>query len=297
MEQVVTQKISFYDALQNERPLQIVGVINALTAKIAEQQGFRALYLSGAGVANVRGLPDLGLTSLDDVLHEVQAITRMTNLPLLVDIDTGWDSPLNTERALKLLCNAGAMAAHIEDQANFKRCGHRDGKKIVTINTMCARLTAACAGKINPQFMLIARTDALHYEEEAQTIERVKAYEAAGADAIFLEAVTDISQYKRFKSHISIPLLANITEFGKTKLYTVEELKQNDVDMVLYPLSAFRAMNQAASRVFQAIRQQGTQQSVISLMQTRDELYQLLNYTQYEEKLNRYLDQKESIDE
>ncbi|MGE4349690.1 MAG: methylisocitrate lyase [Candidatus Berkiella sp.] len=293
----MTQKNSFYDALQNEHPLQIVGVINALSAKIAEQQGFKALYLSGAGVANVRGLPDLGLTSLDDVLHEVQSITRITNLPLLVDIDTGWDSPLNTERAVKLLCNAGAMAAHIEDQANFKRCGHRDGKKIVKTNTMCARLEAACAGKTNSQFMLMARTDALHYEAEEETIKRVKAYEAAGADALFLEAVTDLAQYKRFKSHISIPLLANITEFGKTQLYTVEQLKQNNVDMVLYPLSAFRAMNQAASRVFQAIRQEGTQQSVISLMQTRDELYDVLNYVQYEEKINRYLEQEESSDE
>lgn len=293
----MTQKNSFYDALQNEHPLQIVGVINALSAKIAEQQGFKALYLSGAGVANVRGLPDLGLTSLDDVLHEVQVITRMTKLPLLVDIDTGWDSPLNTERAVKLLCNAGAMAAHIEDQANFKRCGHRDGKKIVSTNTMCARLEAARAGKTNPQFMLMARTDALHYEAEEKTIERVKAYEAAGADALFLEAVTDLAQYKRFKSQISIPLLANITEFGKTQLYTIEQLKQNDVDMVLYPLSAFRAMNQAVSRVFQAIRQEGTQQSVISLMQTRDELYDVLNYVQYEEKLNRYLEQEESSDE
>ncbi len=293
----MTQKNSFYDALQNEHPLQIVGVINALSAKIAEQQGFKALYLSGAGVANVRGLPDLGLTSLDDVLHEVQVITRMTKLPLLVDIDTGWDSPLNTERAVKLLCNAGAMAVHIEDQANFKRCGHRDGKKIVSTNTMCARLEAARAGKTNPQFMLMARTDALHYEAEEKTIERVKAYEAAGADALFLEAVTDLAQYKRFKSQISIPLLANITEFGKTQLYTIEQLKQNDVDMVLYPLSAFRAMNQAVSRVFQAIRQEGTQQSVISLMQTRDELYDVLNYVQYEEKLNRYLEQEESSDE
>ena len=293
----MTQKNSFYDALQNEHPLQIVGVINALSAKIAEQQGFKALYLSGAGVANVRGLPDLGLTSLDDVLHEVQVITRMTKLPLLVDIDTGWDSPLNTERAVKLLCNAGAMAAHIEDQANFKRCGHRDGKKIVYTNTMCALLEAARAGKTNPQFMLMARTDALHYEAEEKTIERVKAYEAAGADALFLEAVTDLAQYKRFKSQISIPLLANITEFGKTQLYTIEQLKQNDVDMVLYPLSAFRAMNQAVSRVFQAIRQEGTQQSVISLMQTRDELYDVLNYVQYEEKLNRYLEQEESSDE
>lgn len=287
---------NFFKAIKHEQPLQIVGVINALSAKLAEKAGFKALYLSGAGVANVRALPDLGLTALNDVLHDAQLITQQTDLPLLVDIDTGWESPLNIERTIKSLCQIGVMAAHLEDQANFKRCGHRDGKKIIAPQAMCARLRAAKQGQINADFMLMARTDALQYEAENQTIERVQAYQAAGADALFLEAVTDIAQYKRFREAIDIPILANITEFGKTTLYSTESLKQNKVDMVLYPLSAFRAMNKAAELVFHAIRTEGTQQSVLASMQTRKELYDLINYEQYEEKINRFLDEKESTD-
>lgn len=292
----MSHQTSLFEAIQNEQPLQIVGVINALTAKLAEQSGFKAIYLSGAGVANVRGLPDLGITSLNDVLHEAQLITQATELPLLVDIDTGWESPLNIERTVRSLCQVGVMGAHLEDQENFKRCGHRDGKKIATTGTMCARIEAAKQGQVNSNFMLMARTDALHYEQEDHTIERVQAYQAAGADAIFLEAVTDIGQYKRFKEAVNLPILANITEFGKTKLYTTKELKQNNVDMVLYPLSAFRAMNQAAKIVFQAIRQEGTQQSVVSMMQTRESLYELIDYENYENKITHFLNKKETYD-
>lgn len=288
---------TLFDAMQQEKPLQIVGVINALTAKLAEQAGFKALYLSGAGVANIRALPDLGLTSLNDVLHEVQLITQATRLPLLVDIDTGWESPLNIERTIKLLIQSGAMGAHLEDQENFKRCGHRNGKKITSVSTMCARIAAATQGKVNDQFMLMARTDALQVEDEATTIKRVQAYQHAGADALFLEAVTDIKQYQRFRQAIDIPLLANITEFGKTPLYTVEALREHQVDMVLYPLSAFRAMNKAAQQVFQIIRKEGSQKTAIPLMQTRMELYQLIGYETFEEKLTQYLDRKENNDE
>lgn len=289
------KKKSLFDALHYETPLQIVGVINALTAKMAEKQGFQALYVSGAGVANIRGLPDLGLTSLDEVIHEVEQITYITDLPLLVDIDTGWESPLNIERTIRSLIRAGAMGVHMEDQENFKRCGHRDGKKITAVETMCARLSAATSAmQQHDSFMLMARTDALHYESKEKTLDRVKAYQAAGANALFLEAVTDIAQYEYFRSALSIPILANITEFGKTPLYTVNELKQYSVDMVLYPLSAFRAMNQAANQVFKAIRSQGTQQTVLPLMQTRDELYQLINYEEFESKINQFLEQKES---
>ncbi len=291
----MTNCVNFFTALQKESPLQIVGVINALTAKLALKNGFQSIYLSGAGVANTRGLPDLGLTSLNDVLYDIEQITDACPLPLLVDVDTGWGSSLNIERTFRLVSKAGAMGAHIEDQKSFKRCGHRDGKQIISTSAMCERIDSAKQGLSNsPDFMLMARTDALSAESEAQTIERVIAYEQAGANALFLEAVKDIAQYQRFSKVLSIPILANITEFGKTPLYTVEELKSNGVQIILYPLSAFRAMNQAADLVFSAIRQNGTQNTVINKMQTRDELYNILNYHEYENKLNRFLDSKEN---
>lgn len=289
----MTQKLSLFDALKKETPLQLVGVINALTAQLAEKAGFNAIYLSGAGVANTRGMPDLGLTSLNDVLYDVEHITQMVSLPLLVDVDTGWGSPLNVERTFKLISRAGAMGAHIEDQTDFKRCGHREGKKIVTVETMCDRIKAAVMGRTHDRFMVMARTDALQNESEAGTLARVIAYEAAGADAIFLEAVTKIDQYQRFRAALSIPILANITEFGKTPLYTVPELKAHQVDMILYPLSAFRAMNKAAEHVYNTLRQTGTQKALLREMQTRQELYQLIQYEKYESQLNHYFAHKE----
>jgi len=291
----VTNRANFFSALKKESPLQVVGVINALTAKLAYKNGFQSIYLSGAGVANTRGLPDLGLTSLNDVLYDVEQITDACPLPLLVDVDTGWGSSLNIERTFRLVSKAGAMGAHIEDQKSFKRCGHRDGKKIISTSIMCERIDAARQGlSQNPDFMLMARTDALSAESETQTLDRVIAYEQAGAHALFLEAVKDIKQYQRFSEVLSIPLLANITEFGKTPLYTVEELKSHGVGIILYPLSAFRAMNQAADSVFSVIRKNGTQSTVTDKMQTRDSLYDILNYHEYEHKLNRFLDSKES---
>tara|TARA_R110002110_G_scaffold166602_1_gene367224 strand:- start:7121 stop:8008 length:888 start_codon:yes stop_codon:yes gene_type:complete len=291
----VTNRANFFTALQQESPLQIVGVINALTAKLAQKNGFQSIYLSGAGVANTRGLPDLGLTSLNDVLYDIEQITDACSLPLLVDVDTGWGSSLNIERTFRLVSKAGAMGAHIEDQKSFKRCGHRDGKQIISVAAMCERIDSAKQGlSHNPDFMLMARTDALMAETEAETIERVIAYEKAGAKALFLEAVKDLEQYQRFSRALTIPVLANITEFGKTPLYTVEQLKSNGVKLVLYPLSAFRAMNQAADNIFAAIRQTGTQASVTEQMQTRDALYTILDYHTFEDKLNQFLDKKEN---
>lgn len=288
------QKV-FWTLLEQETPLQIVGVINALTAKLAEQQGFKAIYLSGGGVAATRGLPDLGLTSLNDVLYDIEQLTDATPLPLLVDVDTGWGSPLNIERTFRLVSKAGALGAHIEDQASFKRCGHRDGKQLVSKQAMCERIDAAKQGLLQESaFMLMARTDALQSESQEQTLERVIAYEQAGADAIFLEAVTDVAQYRVFSDALKIPLLANITEFGKTPLLTLNDLQKNGVSFALYPLSAFRAMNFAAEQVFQTIRQQGSQATMTEQMQTRNDLYKVLNYHAYEKKLNQFLADKEN---
>lgn len=298
MDKHVTTSKTFIELLKQESPLQITGVINALTAKIAVKQGFKALYLSGAGVATTRGLPDLGLTSLNDVLDDIRQITEATHCPLLVDVDTGWGSPLNIERTFKLVAKAGAKGAHIEDQASFKRCGHRAGKKVVSTQAMCQRIESAKLGLSSfPEFMLMARTDALQSESLDATIERVMAYEKAGADAIFLEAVTDLAQYQSVQKALNIPILANMTEFGQTPLATLDELKQLGVSFALYPLSAFRAMNAAAEAVFKAIRQNGSQNSVIDKMQTRDELYQILNYHEFENKLNQYLSDKENGDD
>jgi methylisocitrate lyase len=283
------------DALASERPLQIVGVIHALAARIAEQSGFKALYLSGAGVANSRlALPDLGLTSLNDVVEEVSRITQATELPLLVDADTGWGNPINIRRAISTLERAGASGVHIEDQADYKRCGHREKKRIIRTAEMCTRIKAALDGKQNTSFMVIARTDALASEELNAVLDRALAYEAQGADAIFVEAVTQLDQYQTFTKALKVPVLANITEFGKTPLFTLQELSQVKVAMVLYPLSAFRAMNAAAEKVYGAIRKEGTQQSVVAMMQDRKALYQLLNYEAFEAELETYLQATEN---
>ena len=274
---------TFQNALKAESPLQIIGTINAYAAKMAEKTGFQAIYLSGAGCANASyGLPDLAMTSLDNVLEDVRRITSATSVPLLVDMDTGWGSELNISRSVSQLIKAGAAAAHIEDQQFVKRCGHRDGKKIVEIVEMVARIQAAVAGKTDPDFYLIARTDAMASEGLSAVIHRAQAYLAAGADAIFAEAFYSLDDYKKLSAEINAPILANMTEFGKTPLFTVEELKSAGVNMVLYPLSAFRAMNQAALNVFQTIRNNGTQAEVIHQMQDRKTLYEFLDYERFE---------------
>src|SRR3990167_8672426 len=270
-------------ALNSESPLQIIGTINAYSAIMAEKTGFKALYLSGGGCANASyGLPDLAMTSLDNVLEDVRRITGVTSTPLLVDMDTGWGSELNVSRSVSQLIKAGAAAAHIEDQSFVKRCGHREGKKIVEIAEMVARIQAAVAGKTDPDFYLIARTDAMQSEGLSKTIDRAQKYMGAGADAIFAEAFYTLDDYKKLSAEINAPILANITEFGKTPLFTVEELKSAGVEMVLYPLSAFRAMNQAALNVFQTIRKNGTQTEVIHQMQDRKTLYEFLDYEHFE---------------
>lgn len=281
---------TLHSALQQQQPLQIAGVIHAYAAKLAEQAGFHALYLSGAGVANAQfALPDLAMTSMNDVVDMVSKITAATSLPLLVDVDTGWGSPLNVYRTFKCISQAGAAGAHIEDQTEAKRCGHRDGKQIVTQQEMIGRIKAALDGRDTSDFMVMARTDAIAVEGIDKALERAIAYQNAGAEAIFVEAITELSQYTRFSQALNIPILANITEFGKTPLFTLEALKQAGVSMALYPLSAFRAMNAAALQVYSTIRTQGTQQSLIPLMQTRAELYDLLHYEAYEKKLDDYL--------
>lgn len=276
-------------AIQTQKPLQIVGVIHAYAARLAESAGHKALYLSGAGVANSRlALPDLAMTSLDDVLAEVTKITQATNLPLLVDADTGWGSPLNIRRTFAMLSKAGAAGAHIEDQTEAKRCGHRDGKKLVSVDAMVGKIKAALDGRNTDVFVVMARTDAFAVEGLEGALNRALAYQAAGADAIFVEALSTLEQYQQFAQALQIPILANITEFGKTPLFSRESLAKVGVSMILYPLSAFRAMNQVALKVYEAILQQGTQQSVLPLMQTREELYQFLQYETYENALDEY---------
>ncbi len=263
-------------AVRAERPLPVAGVIHAYAAILAESAGFRALYLSGAGVANASyGVPDIGLTTLADVLIDVRRITRATRLPLLVDADTGWSNPGRTVREM---IGAGAAGIHIEDQVEAKRCGHLPGKQLVKPAQMVARLKAAVAGKTDPQFVIMARTDAAAVEGLDAAIARARLYRDAGADMIFAEALTTLEEYRRFTAAVKIPVLANITEFGKTPLFTTRQLKSAGVRLVLYPLSAFRAMNAAALRTYQVIRAEGSQRKLISKMQTRAELYQLLGY-------------------
>ncbi|TVY08144.1 methylisocitrate lyase [Paenibacillus cremeus] len=274
-------------AVQEEKPLQVVGAINAYAAMLAESAGFRALYVSGAGVANASyGLPDLGITSLNDVLEDVRRITSATSLPVLVDADTGFGSAFNIARTIRHMSSAGAAGVHIEDQVMAKRCGHRPGKAIVSQSEMVDRIKAAADARADASFVLMARTDALAVEGLESAIERACACVEAGADMIFAEAMTDLAQYKAFADAVSVPILANITEFGKTPLFTKEELGGAGVSLVLYPLSAFRAMNAAALKVYHAIRTEGTQKSVLDTMQTRAELYEFLHYLDYEKKLD-----------
>jgi methylisocitrate lyase len=275
------------DALEQEKPLQIVGVINAYAARLAEASGFKALYVSGGGVAaSSCGIPDLGITSLDDVLIDVRRVTDVTELPVLVDIDTGWGGAFNIARTIRSMINAGAAAVHIEDQVAEKRCGHRPGKAIVSTEEMIDRIKAAVDARTDDSFVIMARTDALAREGLEPAIERACAYVEAGADMIFPEAISDVEMYRTFADATGVPTLANITEFGATPLFTVEELAAVDVSLVLYPLSAFRAMSAAALKVYQTLRSEGTQKSVIERMQTREQLYEYLNYHDYEKKLD-----------
>ena len=277
----------FKAALLEEKPLQIVGAINAYHARLAEAAGYRALYVSGGGVAaGSCGLPDLGITAPEDVLIDVRRITDISRLPVLVDIDTGWGGAFNIARTVRAMIKAGAAAAHIEDQVQQKRCGHRPNKAIVTQAEMVDRIKAAVDAKTDPEFVIMARTDALAVEGLAAAIDRALACVEAGADMIFPEAVTELRQYQQFAEAVPAPVLANITEFGQTPLFTTAELASVNVGMALYPLSAFRAMNAAALKVYQSLRAEGTQQNVLSLMQTRAELYDYLGYHQYEQKLD-----------
>lgn len=275
----------FRAALAEERPLQIVGTINAYTALLATQAGYRALYLSGAGVANAsRGLPDLGLTTLEDVLIDVRRITAATTVPLLADADTAWEDPARTVREM---IAAGAAAIHIEDQVEAKRCGHRPGKQLVSPEEMIERIAAAVAAKTDLQFVVMARTDALAVEGMDAALARARRYVEAGADMIFAEACTELAQYEAFTRALGVPVLANITEFGKTPLFTVDQLRGAGAAMVLYPLSAFRAMNAAAVGVYRTIRADGTQRAVVDRMQTREQLYETLDYLAAERELDR----------
>jgi len=277
----------FRAALEVERPLQVVGAINAYHARMAERVGYRAIYLSGGGVAaGSLGLPDLGISTLDDVLTDVRRITDVCELPLLVDIDTGFGGAFNIARTVKSLIKYGAAACHIEDQVQAKRCGHRPGKAIVSKDEMVDRVKAAVDAKTDPAFAIMARTDALAVEGLESAIERACACVEAGADMIFPEAMTELAMYRRFADAVGVPVLANITEFGATPLFTTGELANAGVRLALYPLSAFRAMNQAALAVYRTLRESGTQQGVVPMMQTRTELYDFLDYHAFEQKLD-----------
>lgn len=287
MTQTQSPGAKFRAAVAAEQPLQVVGAINAYAALLAEHSGFKALYLSGGGVAaSSCGIPDLGITTLEDVLIDARRITDVTPLPLLVDIDTGWGGAFNIARAIRALTRAGVAAVHIEDQVMQKRCGHRPGKAIVTQAEMVDRVKAAVDAKIDSDFVIMARTDALQAEGLQAAIDRAGACVEAGADMIFPEAMTELAQYEAFSKAVKVPILANITEFGATPLFTVEQLRGVGVGLVLYPLSAFRASAKAALNVYGAIRNEGTQQNVIDSMQTRMELYDHLGYHSFEQKLD-----------
>jgi methylisocitrate lyase len=278
----------FRAALDQERPLQIAGCINAYSALLAARTGFKAIYLSGAGVSVASlGIPDLGISTVDDVLTDVRRITDATDIPLLVDADTGFGgSAFNIARTVKSLIKSGAGAMHIEDQVQAKRCGHRAGKTLVSELEMVDRIKAAVDAKNDPGFVIVARTDALAVEGLERALDRTRSYVEAGADVIFPEAITELDLYRKFAAAVKVPILANITEFGVTPLYTVEELAEGNVSLVLYPLSAFRAMSAAALKVYRTIRSEGSQKNVIAHMQTRAELYDFIDYHAYEEKLN-----------
>lgn len=283
----------FRQAILAERPLQVVGTINAYTAIMAEASGYKAIYLSGAGVANASyGLPDLGMTSLDNVLEDVRRITSASSLPMLVDIDTGWGGAFNIARSVKEMIKAGAAGVHIEDQVAQKRCGHRPNKEIVSRTEMADRIKAAVDAKTDDDFVIMARTDALAVVGLEEVILRAKICEEAGADAIFAEAMTSLDMYRQVVDAVNVPVLANITEFGATPCFTTAELATAGIKMALYPLSAFRAMNAAALNVYRTLRQEGTQASVIDTMQTRAELYEFLGYHEYENKLDELFSQE-----
>ena len=277
----------FRDALKNNNPLIIPGAINAYSAILAERAGHKAIYLSGGGVAAASyGLPDLGITSMEDVLIDVKRISNASSLPLLVDIDTGWGGAFNISRTIKEMLNAGCAAVHMEDQISQKRCGHRPNKSLVSSNEMQDRIKAAVDGREDESFFIMARTDALASEGLSGAIDRANSYVEHGADGIFLEAVTSIEEYKNFKEVIDVPLLANITEFGKTPLFSKDELSSVNVDMILYPLSAFRGMSKTAEKIYNSLLKEATQENLLDIMQTRDELYERLNYHSFEEKLD-----------
>ena len=283
----MTAGTKFREALKLNFPLVIPGAINAYSGILAEKAGHKAIYLSGGGVAAASyGMPDLGITSMDDVLIDVKRISNATSLPLLVDIDTGWGGAFNISRTIKEMIDAGCAAVHMEDQVSQKRCGHRPNKSLVSSNEMQDRIKAAVDGRHDESFFIMARTDSLASEGMSGAIDRASSYVEQGADGIFLEAVTSLEDYKEFKNAIDIPLLANITEFGKTPLFTKEELEGVDVDMILYPLTAFRAMSKAAEKIYISLAKEGTQEGLLDIMQTREELYEYLNYHSYEDKLD-----------
>ncbi|HQV42155.1 MAG: methylisocitrate lyase [Moraxellaceae bacterium] len=287
MTQTLSAGARFRKAIAEEKPLQVMGTVNAYAAMMATQVGYRAIYLSGAGVANYSyGLPDLGITSLEDVLTDVRRITAMVDTPLLVDIDTGWGGAFNIARTIKEMIKAGAAAVHIEDQVAQKRCGHRPNKEVVSSDEMVDRVKAAVDAKTDNEFVVMARTDSLQKEGLNGVIDRISAYVEAGADAIFAEAMTDITMYRKVCDAVNVPVLANITEFGDTPYYTTKELGEQGISMVLYPLSATRAMQKAALAVYEAVRREGTQVNVLDTMQQRKELYEFLNYHSYEDKID-----------
>lgn len=282
--------LRFREAVAEENPLQIVGAINPLCALMAEQAGFRALYLSGAGVANASfGIPDLGMTNMTDVEADIRRLTSVTQLPVLVDADTGWGHGFNIARTVQYFTAAGAAGMHLEDQQAAKRCGHRPGKALVETEEMVDRIRFAVSGKTDPHFVIMARTDALASEGLEAAIVRAQAYVDAGAEMIFAEAVTKIEEYQAFTARLSVPVLANMTEFGKSPLLTTAQLRDAGIRLVLYPLSAFRAMNAAAEKVYRAIRQDGTQQVMVGEMQSRDRLYEIIHYHEYEQRLDQML--------
>ena len=277
----------FWLALEQEDPLQIVGTVNAYSALLAEQQGFRCIYLSGSGVAAASyGIPDLGITSLDNVLEDARRITSVSTLPLLVDIDTGWGNEFNIARTIRELERAEVAAVHIEDQVATKRCGHRPNKEIVSTSEMCSRIRAAVDARTDSDFVIMARTDALASEGIEAVVERVQRYVEAGANAIFAEAMTELELYRKVTDAVSVPVLANLTEFGKTPLFTIDQMASVGVQIALYPLSAFRAMSEAAVDIYRTIRTEGTQDSAVCKMQTREELYRILGYHEFEKKID-----------
>lgn len=277
----------FRAAITTEQPLQVVGAITAYAAKLAEATGFKALYISGGGVAaNSLGLPDLGISTMEDVLIDARRITDASTLPVLVDIDTGWGGAFNIARAIRSFIKAGVAAVHLEDQVGQKRCGHRPGKEVVATTEMADRIKAAVDARTDPSFVIMARTDAAATEGVDATIERALAYVEAGADMMFPEAMTTLDDYRSFKAAVKVPILANLTEFGATPLYTLSELRKAGVDIALYCCGAYRAMNAAALNFYETLRREGTQKNVVATMQSRDDLYKYLNYHTYEEKLD-----------